>query len=145
MRNESYDLVRLFDSFFTDFFPPAIVENPFRKAWFPTFPPSTIKIDKKSKDLIYELAVAGYPKENINVDFDGDYMAIELKKVEEKESADCECLCCCVTRGRHEAKYYAPASRYDQSKAEASLKDGILKVRIPAKERQDTIKIAIQS
>jgi len=143
----STDLNILFDSFFQD---PFLIPDFFRdvslkRTWLPSFPPSAIKIDKKTKTLTYELAVAGYPKENINIDFDGDYLVLELDKVEETENPECECLCCSVTKGKHTAKYFVPSSKYDQAKAQANLKDGMLKVSIPTKEQRDVIKIPIQT
>jgi HSP20 family molecular chaperone IbpA len=101
--------------------------------WMPSFPPTNVKIDKKTKDITFELAVAGYPKENIDIEFDGEYMKVTMKKVEKKDE-ECECICCGMTKGTHVAKYGVPASKYDRDKVSATMKDGILSIKIPAKE-----------
>jgi len=99
----------------------------------PTFPPADITINRKNSNIFFEMALAGIPKENIDVSFKNDYMILEIKN-RVKNQEEVEYLHKGIKKDVEiSSKYYVPETVYDTGKAKASFVDGILKIEIPAK------------
>ena len=123
----------------------------------PTFPPTNVWIHEKDRDLCFEFAVAGYKEDQIDLSFEGDNMTlviadkncgIPLGSPEKK----CECGCSkdgykLLHQGIKAAKvnnrYFVPSAKYDHEKVKASLADGVLCIRIPAREEIKHKKVTI--
>lgn len=97
------------------------------------FPPTNIFIDEASKDIVFEIALAGYLKEFVNISFSGDTMTIQA---EDRKVNDLKLHC--IQRGIKRAdinqRYIIPSSKYDTDKTEACFADGFLRLVIPAKD-----------
>lgn len=105
------------------------------------FPPTDVYV-KENKDLVFKFAVAGYGEDAIKLDFNDDYMVMKIEK-EEKEEKEKHYLRKGIKYSKVEERYYVPSMKYDRDNVEASLRDGILTVMIPAREeaKPKTIKI----
>lgn len=96
------------------------------------FPPADISMNEDTKALTFSFAVAGYSTDEIQIDFMDDKLVMKLEKNgmdDEKEKY--------IRRGIKRSKFTGswdvPFVKYDVDKAEASMKDGILRIRIPCK------------
>lgn len=149
-----YSLINVLDGFDTTIFTPfekaffnafAVGENSFNKISkdfiSSNFPPCDIYQSKDESFLFYEMAVAGYPRENIKVTYKDDYLTISLtapKKDDEFLYAQ---------RGiKHkdcETSYFVPSKKYDVQKMEVALREGILLIKIPLMEESKKMEIEI--
>jgi HSP20 family protein len=96
------------------------------------------------KDLVVEMQVPGFKKEDIKVSFQDDYLKVEGKAEEEKEEKDKNYWRKEIRRGSFVRVIPLP-KKVDPKKAKASFKDGILKISLPKieeiKEAGEEIKI----
>jgi HSP20 family molecular chaperone IbpA len=109
-------------------------------------PTTQIPVDvvlKENRDLEVSAAIAGYPEDSISIDFDGDYLSISVDKKEKKEDNGDRFICRGIKQSSAKVKLYVPSSRYDNAIAKASLKNGILKISLPAREEARSHKIPI--
>jgi HSP20 family protein len=89
---------------------------------------------KNNRDYVIEAAIACYSKENISVEFDGNYLILSGKK-EEKENGDKrKYLHRGIKKSSFRTKLYVPKSKYKQSETSANLEEGVLIITIPSKE-----------
>lgn len=108
----------------------------------PAFPPANISIDKDSKDMRFEFAIAGVDPRDVSISFSGDFM--ELKIGAEKTETEKEVERKYMNYGIKKVelidnKYYVPSEKYNTAKTTAIFKNGILAVNIPVKAK-DLIK-----
>jgi HSP20 family protein len=97
------------------------------------FPPTNVSINKDTKDLRYEIAIAGYGPDDITLKFDPNALTIEANEVKkEKDGYFTEYHG--IKQSRFSHSWYFPTARYDTDKASAKFVNGILIVDIPAKE-----------
>lgn len=113
------------------------------------FPPCDIYFHEESKDLEFQFALAGYPKDEIDLSFEDDYLILSLgfqgsKEETSKEEPKKEALMRGIKRSRYKAKYFVPFAKYNVEEAKAEYKDGILRVNIPAKEESKPKKLLIE-
>jgi HSP20 family protein len=96
------------------------------------------------KDLVVEMQVPGFKKENIKVSFQDDYLKVEGKAEEEKEEKEKNYWRKEIRRGSFVRVIPLP-KKVDPRKAKANFKDGILKISLPKieeiKEVGEEIKI----
>jgi HSP20 family protein len=96
------------------------------------------------KDLVVEMQVPGFKKENIRISFQDDYLKVEGKAEEEKEEKEKNYWRKEIRRGSFVRIVPLP-KKIDPKKAKASFKDGILKISLPkieeVKEAGEEIKI----
>ena len=96
------------------------------------------------KDLVVEMQVPGFKKEDIKVSFQDDYLKVEGKAEEEKEEKEKNYWRKEIRRGSFVRVIPLP-KKVDPKKAKASFKDGILKISLPKieeiKEAGEEIKI----
>jgi HSP20 family protein len=96
------------------------------------------------KDLVVEMQVPGFKKEDIKISFQDDYLKVEGKAEEEKEEKDRNYWRKEIRRGSFVRVIPLP-KKVDPKKAKASFKDGVLKVSLPkieeVKETGEEIKI----
>lgn len=117
----------------------------FEESWFNcgNFPPAEVVL-KENRDLQYKLAIAGYPKNDVSIEFDGDHMVISGKYQSESKDKNDRYLTRGIKRSNFEAKFYVPHSRYEQEKAEATFQDGLLTILVPSKEKRERVKLPIK-
>jgi HSP20 family protein len=96
------------------------------------------------KDLVVEMQVPGFKKEDIKVSFQDDYLKVEGKAEEEKEEKDKNYWRKEIRRGSFVRVIPLP-KKVDPRKAKANFKDGVLKISLPKieeiKETGEEIKI----
>jgi HSP20 family molecular chaperone IbpA len=99
------------------------------------FPPTDVYIHDETKDIVFEMALAGVPKDHIHVSVEGDYMILELDKVDREREGFVR-----YQRGIKSTsckqKFFVHSGKYDLSGIKVSYKEGLLIVNIPAKESQ---------
>jgi len=103
----------------------------------PNFPPVNIFINEESKDLTFEFAVAGYEKEDALIEFNGDKMILTIKsnsKEKEKEKEGLRVLKKGIKKPDINSSFVVPVSKYETDNSVAEMKDGILTVKVPAKD-----------
>jgi HSP20 family protein len=117
-----------FNSFIDNFF-----DNDFMMPM--NFMGSNFKVDLKETEDSYlvEADLPGIPKEAIDIDYNNGYLTITAKRddtVEDKKENY-------VRRERHygEFKRSFYVDNVDESKIDASFKDGVLKVTLPKQEK----------
>jgi len=139
-----HDIFDLFDELFNDFSLPENFWNNLNVAYqTPNFPPLNILINKKTKEMVFEFALAGYDKENIDISFKGDYLELSLKGGA-KEKEDWEIVKCGIRNCDAIFKYYCPADKYSRDNIKANFSNGILRVIVQPKEKADTKMITIE-
>ena len=120
-----------------------------------SYPPMNVFMTR-DRTLVFEFALAGFAKKDINLSFQGDYMVFSAKinstdqpsdiqvKIEEENVRYFKRRL--KMKDIEKQKYYVPLDKYAQDKVKAVYKNGILKVSIPPKEepdQNDGIKIEI--
>ena len=95
------------------------------------FPPANIYLDKETKDLTFDFALAGYSREDIEITFEGDKMFLHLNPKEKKDDGKT-----ILKKGfktpETKTSFVIPSSKYLFDEAKAEMKDGILTVFIKA-------------
>jgi len=114
-----------------------------KKAWFEPEGKLAIDVYQTDSEIVIQAPIAGVKKENLNISIESDVVTIKGERekpdaVEEKNYFHQEC-------------YWGPFSREiilptegDPSRAEATMKEGILTLRIPRIEREKKRKIVIK-
>lgn len=145
MNINKMDLNEIFDMLFVDFedvFKAPTVQQGGEIYHAPNFPPVNIYIDEKSKDLTFKFAVAGYRKEDASIDFNGDKMTLTLKDNSNKIEG-LKLLKKGIKLPAVDSVYPVPVSKYEVENSTAEMKDGILTVKVPAKDEIKPKKITI--
>jgi len=82
------------------------------------------------KDLVVEMQIPGFKKEDIKISFQDDYLKVEGKAEEEKEEKEKNYWRKEIRKGSFVRVIPLPR-KVDPKKAKASFKDGVLKVSLP--------------
>jgi HSP20 family protein len=108
------------------------------------YPTNIIRtIDKNGNETGYEIdvALAGIPKENIDIFIEDDCLSISVNKVENKEEKGRDFLHRGISQRSMKLRYGLHG--IDRDKIESSLVDGMLKVKLPIAEEAKPKKIKI--
>jgi HSP20 family molecular chaperone IbpA len=114
------------------------------------WPPANVVIDQKTKELTFEVALAGVKEDEINLSFDGDYLRLivdrktgdkSLQEGEEKSEY-------VVQRGfkivnHAETSWLVDSRYYSRDNVETSFENGLLKVKISPKDDIKPRKISL--
>ena len=101
------------------------------------FLPTDIYKDLKSGAMIFEFAVAGYDPKEISIKFLGDKLEIDYDLSCENGKDDemaFDFFKRKIAKRSFHVRYALVAGHFDTSKADASYKNGILKIEIPSSE-----------
>lgn len=109
-----------------------------------SFPPTNL-LREADGTLLYEFAVAGYKKEEIDLEFKDDQLILTLNPEERKVEEGVKLIQKGIRSTKSRQVAYVPSTKYAVSKASSSLADGILSVRIPINEESKPIKVRIQT
>jgi molecular chaperone IbpA len=130
------DLSKAFDQGFKEFDKIFGDESFFAKVEVPSkYPPSNFYVFEDGTNVI-ELAVAGYPKEDISIDVKGGYVVISGKQ--QKEVEGIKYVNKGISRKAFETKYKMLTEIKDVT---ASYTDGILKVVVTPDSREIKVNI----
>ena len=133
-----YSIWNTFDQIFKDFektfYTVETTTYDLVSKYYPNFPPVDIYI-KEDKTLVFEFAVAGYPEEKIELKHHDDHLTLNLESYPVDEST--KYLKKGIKGSKIESSYAVPSDKYDTTKLKATLKDGILKVEIPARAKEE--------
>lgn len=113
-----------FNNFFSDdFFAPAMFNN------------KSFKVDVKEDDNQYlvEADLPGMKKENINLEYENNYLTISAKKEDVLEDKRDNYVRRERSYGEFKRSFYV--DNVDESKVDASFTDGVLKISLPKKEK----------
>ena len=101
----------------------------------PQFPPVDIEFDKETKDMYFTFALAGYQPDEIDVKFEENYLVLSSEIIsKEKSNNDKTFYKKGIKKTSFSVKYAVPVTKYDTDNTEASFSDGLLKIKIPARE-----------
>ena len=134
--NELHELFRFFDDVFLGRVPQKVdLGNS-------GFPPMNIWIGDESKDLVLEFAVAGIPEDAINIEFEGDYLTLDIDNTSVEREGFTKYYGG-IKASRSRKKIIVPQSKYKVLEATAQMDNGILTIAIPAQEeiKPRTLKI----
>jgi len=109
----------------------------------PSFPPVNVLLNKDTKDLIFEFAVAGYKEEEMDINFSGDYLILKLQINKENGDEKIKIIHNGIRKQDVCFRYYTPSDKYDQEGVVANLANGVLSVKVPAREEAQKKKIVI--
>lgn len=137
------DVFSFWDSLFKDLDHLDTCGTTFVKGMSP-FPPADVIANTETKELVFKFAVAGVPQEKISVDFENDFMFIKIDETKEELGENEKFLHSGIKKSKSSTRFLVPAAKYKQGEAKATMKDGILTVRIPASEEQKAKKIIIE-
>lgn len=138
--NDLQELFRFFDDVFLDRVPQKV------DLGSTGFPPMNIWVGDESKDLVLEFAVAGIPEDAIDIQFEGDYLTMDIENTNvEREGFTKHYAGIKASHSRK--KIFIPQSRYKVLDATAHMDNGILTIAVPAQEeiKPRTVKIVMQS
>jgi len=128
--NETY--VSPFDLLFRDFFKSETYFQPATEAKFP----HPVDIYENKNGLHFEIACTGLGKSDVNIDIEGDVLKVNYNKPKEEDCCEVN-DCNYIHRGVARRSFnlgYKIASKFDLPQAEASMKDGLLKISVPFAE-----------
>jgi len=89
-----------------------------------------VDIYENKKGLHFEIACTGLEKSDINISIEGDVLKISYNKTDNESITEYTYIHKGIAR-RSFSLGYKIASKYDLSKAEAEMKNGLLKLSIP--------------
>lgn len=134
------DLMSIHDRihrFFDDEFKDAEKGSDSLATWYPT-----TDIYETKDDYVFKLEVPGLNKDDINVEFCDNNLSIKGERKEEKEVEEENYHRVERYSGSFSRSFTVPRDT-DGSKIKASMKDGILELRIPKAEEKKTKAIPI--
>ena len=141
MSGNGFDLVDFFNLAFNDF--PLFLKTDVRGSYgTPSFPPANVSINKENKDLVFDFALAGYTDDELDISFSGDYLLLKIES-NKKENEQLKPVHIGIKRQDVNFKYYVPSDKYDQDGVVANLANGILTIKVPAREEAQKKKIVI--
>lgn len=110
------------------------------------YQPRYTRYTDSANNLVFEFMLPGFEEDGINLSFKGDSMILKASLPENlKADGEDRHWRPGMPRDIERSEYFVPAARYLQNEAKAVLKNGILKVSIPAvvEDDSDAIKVEI--
>lgn len=105
------------------------------------FPPTNILVDDE-ENYIIQMSVAGYPEDGVDLSFKDDYLTVRLTP-DEHQFEGYKVKMKGFRTSKAERKVLVPAKDFDVQKAEATVKEGVLIIKIPRKEEAKPLSISI--
>lgn len=107
------------------------------------FPPMDMVLDEATGNLELTFALAGFTKEEIDIQLDGDFLKISGKKAEKERPESHKVVRKGIRKRDFECKYQLPA-KFNLGDAEASFEDGLLSLHIPVREESKPRKLLLK-
>lgn len=112
------------------------------------YPPMNVYLTPE-KDMVIEMALAGFQQDDLELQFVGDYLLFSARPQTVEESEGLRYLKRRLKlKPVEQQKYYIPADKFDQTKVTAAFKNGLLKIVIPSRTvvtPKEGIKVEIRS
>lgn len=114
--------------------------NPFTKVWGETmdyypaysYPPSNVYITP-DKAIVFEMALAGFRQEDLDLKFVGDYMLFSAQLDATQEIEGLRYLKKRLKlKPIEEQKFYVPEDKFARDQVSATFKNGLLRIVIPS-------------
>jgi len=103
-----------------------------------SYPPMNVYLTK-DKEMVIEFALAGFREEDLNIEFQGDYMVFSAKAPEMEPDEDVRYFKRRLKfKEIEEQRYFVPEDKFDRQNAKAVFKNGVLKVTVPPNEEVQT-------
>ena len=118
-----------YDLLFRDFFKSELDFQPATQAKF-THP---VDIFENSHGLHFDIACTGLSKEDVEINIEGDVLRVSYNKPQDEECCETN-DCAYIHRGVAKRSFnlgYKIAPKFNLSKAEAMMENGLLGIRIP--------------
>lgn len=96
-----------------------------------------VDIYENEKGLHFEIAGTGLTKDDISIAIEGDVLKVSYKKPDDDgccEVNECKYYHRGISKKSFNLAYRIPLSRFDLSKAEATMENGLLTIHIPIAE-----------
>jgi HSP20 family molecular chaperone IbpA len=140
----------LFDDIWSDTFS-VIQPSRFNKAIASAdWPPANALINQKTKELTFEVALAGVKEEEINLSFDGDYLRLVVdRKIADSHLKDGEVATdYVVQRGfrpvdHAEVSWIVDPRYYSRENVDVSFENGLLVIKVSPKEDVKPRKVSL--
>lgn len=111
----------------------------------PQFPPVDIEFDKETKDMYFTFALAGYQPDEIDVKFEENYLVLSSEIISKEKDENKAFYKKGIKKTSFSVKYAVPVTKYDTDNTEASFSDGLLKIKVPAREEIKPKQIEIKT
>lgn len=112
------------------------------------YPPMNVYLTPE-KDLVIEMALAGFQQDDLELQFVGDYLLFSARPQSVEEAEGLRYLKRRLKlKPVEQQKYYVPADKFDQTQVSAGFKNGLLRILVPAKTTvtpKEGIKVEIKS
>lgn len=129
------DFNDLIERFFREPFPKLLSEE----SWYPN-----VDVSEGKRDIIVKAEIPGVEKENVDIALDGRLLTIRGEKKHGKEESDEHYHRVESTFGYYKRTIELPAA-VDESKVDASYKNGVLRIKLKKARAAETKKIEIKS
>ena len=111
------------------------------------YPPANVYLTS-DKSLVFEIALAGFEEKGIGLEFRGDYLYFSAKAPGQGQPEDGVQYFKrrLKLKDVEEQRYFVPADKFDQARVEARFRNGLLRVKVPARQgaaRPEGIKVNI--
>jgi HSP20 family protein len=99
------------------------------------YPPANVYLTPE-KQMVLELALAGFNEKDASVQFKGDYLVFSAKAPEAAAPDERTQYFKRRLRMRDvdEQRYFVPTDRFDQAASQATFKNGLLRIVVPPRE-----------
>ncbi len=114
------------------------------KGWFESAGKLTIDLYETDEDIIVRSAIAGVKPEDLDIVFEDDMIIIKGKREEEEEEKGKNYFYQECYWGYFSREVILP-KEVDSSRAKASIKEGVLTIKIPKIEEEKKRKIKVKS
>lgn len=102
-----------------------------------------VNAHKTEDAIVYDFALHGFNREEVNVEAVDSFLIVSAKKVEQ-QSEDIQYEYVEFQKIKEATRRISVPKEYDLSKISAEFKDGILKVSVSLKDKKEPVKVVIQ-
>ena len=120
-----------------------IIETPKEKKWFVSEGELTVDVYQTSQEIVIQSAVAGIKPEDLDISIENDLIIIKGNRLKPFENEKRSYF--------HQECYWGPFSReiilpeeVDPSRIKATMKQGVLTIRVPKIEREKKRKVMVK-
>lgn len=102
-----------------------------------------VNAHKTEDGIVYDFALHGFNREEVNVEAVDSFLIVSAKKIEQ-ESEEVKYEYVEFQKIKEASRRISVPKEYDLSKISAEFKEGILKVFVSLKDKKEPVKVIIQ-